>query len=61
MPQKKNIKFLRYLKILGPGLVTGASDDDPSGIATYSQAGAQFVLFNLMDCITHFPVNGNHT
>jgi NRAMP (natural resistance-associated macrophage protein)-like metal ion transporter len=33
---------LRLLKILGPGLVTGAADDDPSGIATYSQAGAQF-------------------
>jgi NRAMP (natural resistance-associated macrophage protein)-like metal ion transporter len=31
----------RLLSILGPGLVTGASDDDPSGIATYSQAGAQ--------------------
>src|SRR6202011_5282694 len=30
------------LALLGPGLVTGASDDDPSGIATYSQAGAQF-------------------
>src|SRR5512140_2392205 len=30
------------LKKLGPGLITGASDDDPSGIATYSQAGAQF-------------------
>jgi Mn2+/Fe2+ NRAMP family transporter len=28
--------------IMGPGLITGASDDDPSGIATYSQAGAQF-------------------
>lgn len=27
---------------LGPGLITGASDDDPSGIATYSQTGAQF-------------------
>jgi NRAMP (natural resistance-associated macrophage protein)-like metal ion transporter len=32
----------RLSRILGPGLVTGASDDDPSGIATYSQAGAQF-------------------
>src|SRR5690242_10924407 len=32
----------RLLRLLGPGLVTGASDDDPSGIATYSQAGAQF-------------------
>src|SRR5712692_6908113 len=32
----------RGVKVLGPGLITGASDDDPSGIATYSQAGAQF-------------------
>jgi NRAMP (natural resistance-associated macrophage protein)-like metal ion transporter len=32
----------RILGVLGPGLITGASDDDPSGIATYSQAGAQF-------------------
>ena len=32
----------RVLQILGPGLITGASDDDPSGIATYSQVGAQF-------------------
>jgi Mn2+/Fe2+ NRAMP family transporter len=32
----------RLLELLGPGLITGASDDDPSGIATYSQAGAQF-------------------
>jgi NRAMP (natural resistance-associated macrophage protein)-like metal ion transporter len=31
----------RWLRALGPGLITGASDDDPSGIATYSQAGAQ--------------------
>lgn len=31
-----------YIKKLGPGLITGAADDDPSGIATYSQAGAQF-------------------
>ena len=33
---------VRLRDILGPGLITGASDDDPSGIATYSQAGAQF-------------------
>ena len=32
----------KLLRILGPGLITGASDDDPSGIATYSQVGAQF-------------------
>jgi len=34
--------FGRLLRILGPGVITGAADDDPSGIATYSQAGAQF-------------------
>ena len=32
----------RWLKAIGPGLITGAADDDPSGIATYSQAGAAF-------------------
>src|SRR5947208_2565933 len=32
----------RLLRMFGPGLVTGAADDDPSGIATYSQGGAQF-------------------
>lgn len=36
-----------WLKKLGPGLITGAADDDPSGIATYSQAGAQFGLNRL--------------
>jgi NRAMP (natural resistance-associated macrophage protein)-like metal ion transporter len=35
-------KARAYWKILGPGLTTGAADDDPSGIATYSQAGAQY-------------------
>ena len=40
---KPNI-FKRTFKTLGPGLITGASDDDPSGIATYSQAGAKFGL-----------------
>ena len=34
--------FGRFMRILGPGIVTGAADDDPSGLATYSQAGAQF-------------------
>src|SRR3546814_4451613 len=32
----------RFLRTLGPGLVTGAADDDPSGIGTHSQIGAQF-------------------
>lgn len=35
-------RFSRTLRVLGPGLVTGAADDDPSGIATYSQAGAMY-------------------
>src|SRR5262245_42516776 len=35
-------KFRQWLSQLGPGLITGAADDDPSGIATYAQAGAQF-------------------
>src|SRR4026209_2874570 len=33
---------LDWKKVIGPGLITGAADDDPSGIATYSQTGAQF-------------------
>ena len=36
------LRIRRWLRILGPGLVTGAADDDPSGIGTYSQAGAAF-------------------
>jgi NRAMP (natural resistance-associated macrophage protein)-like metal ion transporter len=38
---RKAFRFRRFLSTLGPGLITGASDDDPSGIGTYSQAGAQ--------------------
>ena len=38
----KQPKMPSLLRVMGPGLITGASDDDPSGIATYSQAGAQF-------------------
>ncbi|MGR6087777.1 MAG: NRAMP family divalent metal transporter [Arcticibacter sp.] len=41
---------------LGPGLVTGASDDDPSGIATYSQAGAAFGLSTLWTALVAFPL-----
>ncbi len=49
-------KVLRFLKLLGPGLITGASDDDPSGIATYSQAGAQFGLATLWTALITFPL-----
>ena len=41
---------------LGPGLITGASDDDPSGIATYSQAGAAFGLATLWTALLTFPL-----
>lgn len=54
--KKIGIRFARFWKILGPGLVTGASDDDPSGIATYSQAGAQFGLSTLWTALITFPL-----
>src|ERR1035438_1115863 len=49
-------KLLRFWKILGPGLITGASDDDPSGIATYSQAGAAYGLSTLWTALITFPL-----
>jgi Mn2+/Fe2+ NRAMP family transporter len=55
----KNIKARILKKIkrgFGPGLVTGASDDDPSGIATYSQAGAMFGLAALWTAVFTFPL-----
>ena len=45
----------RFLKVIGPGFITGASDDDPSGIATYSQAGAQFGYGQLWTAPFSFP------
>ncbi len=44
------------IHLLGPGLITGASDDDPSGIGTYSQAGSQFGLGTLWLAIFTFPL-----
>lgn len=49
-------RITRFWKLLGPGLVTGASDDDPSGIATYSQAGAGFGLSTLWTSLIAFPL-----
>src|SRR5579862_1838736 len=46
----------RFWRALGPGLVTGAADDDPSGIATYSQAGAQFGFQMLWTMIFTYPL-----
>jgi len=53
-PAKRRIG--RLLHVLGPGLVTGAADDDPSGIATYSQAGAQFGFATLWTMLLTFPL-----
>ena len=46
----------RFLRSLGPGLVTGAADDDPSGIATYSQVGAQFGYGLAWTMLFSFPL-----
>jgi NRAMP (natural resistance-associated macrophage protein)-like metal ion transporter len=57
MYKKGWVKRVRqFVKGLGPGLITGASDDDPSGIATYSQAGAQFGLATLWMALFSFPL-----
>src|SRR5437867_3899749 len=55
--QKNNIRNTarKALKRLGPGFITGASDDDPSGISTYSQTGAQFGLTQLWTAGFTFP------
>jgi NRAMP (natural resistance-associated macrophage protein)-like metal ion transporter len=48
-------KIWKWLTILGPGLTTGAADDDPSGIATYSQTGAQFGYGQLWTALYMLP------
>jgi NRAMP (natural resistance-associated macrophage protein)-like metal ion transporter len=48
--------FRRFLSKLGPGLITGASDDDPSGIATYSQVGARFGYGLLWTMLLSYPL-----
>src|SRR5713226_4934948 len=48
--------LMRYFKLLGPGLVTGASDDDPSGITTYSVAGASLGYGMLWTAVATFPL-----
>lgn len=53
---KKKGRFSRFLRILGPGLITGAADDDPSGVATYSQTGAQFGYGMLWTAFYQLPL-----
>src|ERR1700742_5083043 len=55
-PRKKESDLAHFLKILGPGIVTGAADDDPSGIATYSQTGAQFGYGMLWTALYQIPL-----
>ena len=49
-------RLRRLVGILGPGLITGAADDDPSGIATYSQTGAQFGYGQLWTALWMLPL-----
>src|SRR5216683_73196 len=55
MMQEKN-PVKRFFKVLGPGLITGASDDDPSGIGTYSVAGATLGFSTLWTALFTFPL-----
>src|ERR1700721_2601017 len=56
-PSSEHRSSLRRIFLeLGPGLITGASDDDPSGIATYSQAGARFGFGTLWTALITFPL-----
>jgi NRAMP (natural resistance-associated macrophage protein)-like metal ion transporter len=50
------LRVKKFIRVLGPGLITGASDDDPSGIATYTQAGAQFGFATLWTALLTFPL-----
>lgn len=54
--QIKQPAFKRFLHVLGPGVVTGASDDDPSGIGTYTMAGATFGYATLWMALVTLPM-----
>src|SRR5215212_303336 len=55
-PCSLSVKLKQLLKSLGPGVITGASDDDPSGIATFSQAGAKFGFGMLWLVLFQYPL-----
>ena len=55
-PQGGKSRWRGLVQVLGPGLITGASDDDPSGIATYSQAGAQFGFQLIWTLVFSWPL-----
>src|SRR6478735_9884673 len=56
MSAKRAGPFRRFLSTLGPGVITGAADDDPSGIATYSVAGAQLGTSLLWTAFLTWPL-----
>ena len=56
LSQSKWKRLGRLLKSMGPGIVTGASDDDPSGIATYAQAGAALGYSTLWTALVTYPL-----
>ena len=55
-PARRLAELRLWLRKLGPGLITGAADDDPSGIGTYSQAGAQFGFAPLWMLLFTYPL-----
>jgi Mn2+/Fe2+ NRAMP family transporter len=55
-PARRIAALKLWLRKLGPGLITGAADDDPSGIGTYSQAGAQFGFAPLWMLLFTYPL-----
>ena len=54
--KKTLIKIKNFFKVYGPGVITGAADDDPSGIATYTQTGAKFGYGQLWTVIVMLPL-----
>ena len=56
MKVRNRLRSIAMVDQLGPGLITGAADDDPSGIATYSQAGAQFGFSLLWTMVLTYPL-----
>jgi NRAMP (natural resistance-associated macrophage protein)-like metal ion transporter len=54
--RKTILKVKKFLKVFGPGVITGAADDDPSGIATYTQTGAKFGYGQLWTVVVMLPL-----
>ncbi len=54
--KKTILKVKKYLKVFGPGVITGAADDDPSGIATYTQTGPKFGYGQLWTVVVMLPL-----